>query len=475
VSISVSKLDSGFIAWPIAPFWEGFRDTLVIAYVFLRFHSKLIEALGLTLWPPIAGGRPVIVKPEFIVYFLLFWGVWRLIADPEWRTRFAIPYGKLQIAAAFGLIAMLAWNSVQAKQLSQALVVLDPLLLFSVGIITGVTRRRIINSVIFMAVLNIMVTIITSAFFMNLFRDWILILNTLVQSADLTAWRASKNPYISTGLIVYFVYFNMLIMTVFAVSINNLLFGKNSKFAYYINVFVSVSALVLAFMSLSRGTMATCLIVLMLQFYAWIRHRISEGQTSARQAIRLTVQVIVLAVCLVLILRIGIKTILPHRDIFNTTTFVSEEFEVGRTGVWENVIEDITRKGGWLTGVTQIQLDGFDAPRVLRFGEERYFTTDNLYLAIIVRCGLIGLLFKLLFTGITYMQLYRARAYMELSVLIGSAIVWEMLISEVMLQSIFILIGASLLGDLATTKAFASEHKLDSRTIYSLSKNAGRA
>lgn len=474
MSSSSSKLELGFIAWPLAPFWEGFRDTLIIAYVFLRFHSKLIEALGLSFWPPIAGGRPIIVRPEFIIYFLLLWGLWRLASDAEWRTRLAVPYGKMQIAAALGLVAMLAWNSVQAMQLSQALVVLDPLMLFTVGIITGVTRQRIITAIISMAVLNIVVTLITSAFFMNWFKDWIFILNTLVQSADQTAWRASKNPFVSTGLIVYFVYFNMFIMTIFAVSMNNILFSKGKKVGYWINVVVALSAFVLAFLSLSRGTMATCLIVLMMLFYAWIRTRISEGRISSRQAVRMTLQAIALTVLLILIVRIGIKTVLPHRDIFNVTTFVSEEFEVGRAGVWENVIEDITRKGGWLTGVTQIQLDGFDALRVLRYGEGRYFTTDNLYLAIIVRCGLIGLFFKVLFMGISYLQFYRARAYMELSVLIGAALVWEMLISEVMIQSIFMFLGASMLGDLAAQNTFTKERKLDSRTIYSYTKRAGR-
>lgn len=426
--------------------WEIARDIAFIALIVFHFHDFALRVFGYLYAPTIIGMHfPPILFTGSCLTALVILGAIRLFFDHDWRGRLQNKYLRWYLASFFVCCAVILLTSPTIGGFMKIRNILYPLILFGAGYFCGINFRRVQIGIAVTAIVNIVTVIVTWVFFLESYITLILLYDTAipgVKSLFRGTYRQSA-AMVPTGLLVHRVYFRTFFVLVWALFLKSALNDANSvRFRIWSAVLAVVSFLMIVG-SFSRTAMLTALFISAVLLYLWWRE---GGAQKTSVAVRYTAISIILALvftlgAIVYSLQQNVNlNLLDTETLFQTSTY-------GRVGNWIRVIDTIDARNGWLIGADFAEPEVSSTRNEEVWSEFLFVASDNLFLDLLFRGGLILLGGYLLFLFLAYQNIREAKLEPDLTLFIATLLIFGNLETGNALITIVMLIAGGRVGD----------------------------
>jgi hypothetical protein len=435
--------------WRFARPWVLTRNVLVNLLIVLIFHEFLVRVLGTVYLPAVTGfSVSAIYFVEGSALGLMALGIWRCIADPPYRQRFRPSFVYGLVAWTFVCVAFLSLN---VTSIGGALTVRSLLYapyLFFLGYLVGVDRWAVFKTLLVTGLVNFSITAILGLLFFEQYEMFLLLFDQALPPGSERLYDLvyrHVDVVLPTGLIVYRLRFRTFFILLGALSLFFALRtpSKRWRAAGWTS---SLASLAMVIGTFSRSGIVSAAAIYLAIAGHWL---ISSGRISA---LRLKARYAAVVLALIVIVAGGITGMylwMMSKDINLLDTHSLLDLQGGRLGQWVYLTENLTREGGWLTGLPQRAWSYTGKGKERIWSEIAYFTVDNQYLHIVLSGGLLALLGYLGFLITAMREFHRWRIYPEFIILVIALLFEANLETGSLLPPLVMLIAGGRLADLA--------------------------
>ena len=426
--------------------WEYARDVVLIAFVAFHFHDFALRVFGYLYLPSILGVEiPPILFTGSCITVLTMLAAWRMLFDSGWRARLANKDIRWFLASILICCAVLLLTAPTLTGILKIRNILYPLILFSLGYVCGINIRRIVISIAVIAALNIAMVIVTWIFFIETYITLILLYDNAipgVKSVFKGTYRQSA-AMMPTGLLVHRVYFRTFFVLAWTLFLHRALGGETSARArIWFGTFAALSFLMVVG-SFSRTAMLTALFVCGVLLFRWYKE---GGALKVTAAVRYAM----LSVIFTLMVALGTFIFLMQQNVNLNLLDVETLFETstyGRFGNWMRVIDTVDERRGWLIGADIAEPDVSTSRGEAPWSEHMFVASDNLFLDLLFRGGLILLFGYLMFLYFAFKNLREAKLEPDLTLFVATLLIFGNLETGNTLIAVVMLIAGARLGD----------------------------
>ncbi len=441
--------------WRFTALWTLLRNACTFLYLSLFLHELLIKVL-LYLGIPALGGPqlPLLPYHDLFMFMLLGLGIWRMVADPGWRSRLSLP-GLPWIAGLTLFCSAFMWLNLNGLvDLAVIKGIILPFLLYAVGVLCGVDRALFMRFILITAGLNLAVSIVIATLFLGPYADLIFLLDILMPQAEHLFSQVFRHATVNvpTGLAMA----RLAYMTIFSVSGLLSLWeyahatDRRRKVTFFVFFLLSTAAVLFTF---SRSGVTTYAFSVMFYLAA---AGMAERNGSQTQTTGVRLLGVTFALCLAafLLVNSALNQVNSNVNFLAADSLTSSTG--GRFGMWQGILSEVDRKHGWLTGIRSdfsvyhTAVGAHSRERV--WSENAYLTVDNQYLNLLLKGGLVAVSCYFLACLIITVQFWRNRDWISFGFMVFTLLIDLNLRSGSYGQDIICLIGGAWVADQAMSQ-----------------------
>jgi len=423
-------------AWPYARLWVLVRDTVFALFLVLFIHDYLFRVFLPVVLPYFAGrSMPNLPNPSSLLLLLIVLGAGRMLMDTDWRKRLLIPGSRW--LAIFGIVlgAALITNVLVRGGIVTALPFIYLYFFAGAGISAGFSRRVFDNTIITIAIVNGIVTLVIGLFFLEEYRSAMMLATEVFKGQGILLYiskEITRPLLVPTGLIISYFNFGLFHILAGYVCLNRALTLSAPRGLKALCGILAGISLIITFFLLDRGNLLTMLAMYTFLFSIWYKRTRAASQASLRERtkLRITLAAMILALGISGVFFANMLKSQYQIDILDITNLAGKS-EHSRIVLWERVLEDIHSQRGWLTGISvEYQMHNKAIPNsapAWAWSERAYFTIDNGYINTLASGGLLALFAVVGLIIFAARRLLKERRYFEAGFLIVAALVYWML------------------------------------------------
>ncbi len=419
---------------------------MMISLIVFHFHDFALRVFGYLYAPTLLGLQfPPILFTGGCLSALAVLGAIRLMFDADWRGRLKNPDIRWFLASFFLCCAVILLTAPTLSGFLKIRNILYPLILFAAGYVCGINVRRTIIAIAVTAVVNIVTVIVTWVFFLESYITLILLYDNAipgVKSLFKGTYRQAA-AMMPTGLLVHRVYFRTFFVLAWSFLLHASLSEKNSVRFRVWSAILAVLSFLMIVGSFSRTAMLTALLICAVLLYRWWRE---GGAQKTSAAVRYAAISVILALvftlgAIVYSLQQNVNlNLLDTETLFQTSTY-------GRVGNWIRVIDTIDARNGWLIGADFAEPEVSASRGEAVWSEFLFVASDNLFLDLLFRGGLLLLGGYLAFLFFAFRNIREAKLEPDLTLFVATLLIFGNLETGNTLITIVMLIAGARAGD----------------------------
>jgi len=435
--------------WRFARQWIITRDVLVCLFIIFLFHEFVVRVIGTVYLPALTGfSLSPIYWVEGTSLALIILGLWRSIADERYRQRFRPSFIYLLIAWTFICIAFMSLNTTSIGGAMTVRSLLYSPYLFFLGYLVGVDRWLVFRMLLIAGLINFAMTLLLGLVFFKQYELFLLYFDKALPAGSQSVWDLvyrHAQVVMPTGLIVYRLRFRTFFILLGALSLYFALRTPSARWKV-IGWFSALASLAMVIGTFSRAGIVTDAAIYIAIAVHWL------NASGRLKAVRIKARYAAVVLAIIVLVTGGITGVylwMMSKNINLLDTHSLLDLKGGRLGQWVNLTDNLTREGGWLTGLPQRAWSYTGKGKERLWSEIAFFTVDNQYLHTVLTGGLLALGGYLGFLLTAMGQFRRWRIYPEFLILAVALLFEANLETGSLLPPIVFLIAGGRLGDLS--------------------------